>query len=127
MRSNVNRFLNAPLFPWLITLYPIVFLYSVNLSTLRHNGVLEVAVMALAIASVVLGLWYLAIRDAYKSGASTAVIALLILLYGHIYKGLYWSPFVLTPLMVGVGGMVGVVLIAMYLPIFSLAGNIKAD
>jgi len=30
-------------------------------------------------------------------------------------------------LMVGVGGMVGIVLIAMYLPIFSLAGNIKAD
>lgn len=30
-------------------------------------------------------------------------------------------------LMVGVGGMVGVVLVAMYLPIFSLAGNIKAN
>jgi len=30
-------------------------------------------------------------------------------------------------LMVGVGGMVGIVLIAMYLPIFSLAGNIKAE
>ncbi|HET9954695.1 MAG TPA: type II secretion system F family protein, partial [Polyangiaceae bacterium] len=30
-------------------------------------------------------------------------------------------------LMVGVGGRVGVVLMAMYLPIFSLAGNIKAD
>jgi type IV pilus assembly protein PilC len=30
-------------------------------------------------------------------------------------------------LMVGVGGMVGVVLIAMYLPIFSLAGSIKAE
>jgi type IV pilus assembly protein PilC len=30
-------------------------------------------------------------------------------------------------LMVGVGGMVGVVLVAMYLPIFSLAGAIKAD
>jgi type IV pilus assembly protein PilC len=30
-------------------------------------------------------------------------------------------------MMVGVGGMVGVVLIAMYLPIFSLAGSIKAD
>ncbi len=29
-------------------------------------------------------------------------------------------------LMVGVGGMVGTVLVAMYLPIFSLAGNIKA-
>jgi type IV pilus assembly protein PilC len=34
----------------------------------------------------------------------------------------------LEPLMmVGVGGMVGVVMVAMYLPIFSLAGNIKAD
>jgi type IV pilus assembly protein PilC len=30
-------------------------------------------------------------------------------------------------LMLGVGGMVGVVMVAMYLPIFSLAGNIKAD
>ena len=30
-------------------------------------------------------------------------------------------------MMVGVGGMVGVVLIAMYLPVFSLAGNIHAD
>lgn len=30
-------------------------------------------------------------------------------------------------LMVGVGGMVGVVLMSMYLPIFSMAGNIKAD
>jgi type IV pilus assembly protein PilC len=30
-------------------------------------------------------------------------------------------------LMVGVGGMVGVVLMSMYLPIFSMAGNIKAN
>jgi type IV pilus assembly protein PilC len=30
-------------------------------------------------------------------------------------------------MMVGVGGMVGVVLISMYLPIFSIAGQIKAD
>jgi type IV pilus assembly protein PilC len=30
-------------------------------------------------------------------------------------------------MMVGIGGMVGVVLVSMYLPIFSMAGNIKAD
>jgi type IV pilus assembly protein PilC len=30
-------------------------------------------------------------------------------------------------MMVGIGGTVGVVLIAMYLPIFSIAGKIKAD
>lgn len=30
-------------------------------------------------------------------------------------------------LMVGVGGMVGVVMVSMYLPIFSMAGNIKGD
>ncbi|MGE5785327.1 MAG: type II secretion system F family protein [Myxococcales bacterium] len=30
-------------------------------------------------------------------------------------------------LMVGVGGIVGIVMVSMYLPIFSMAGNIKAD
>jgi type IV pilus assembly protein PilC len=30
-------------------------------------------------------------------------------------------------MMVGIGGMVGVVLVSMYLPIFSMAGSIKAD
>jgi type IV pilus assembly protein PilC len=30
-------------------------------------------------------------------------------------------------MMVGIGGMVGIVLVSMYLPIFSMAGNIKAD
>jgi len=30
-------------------------------------------------------------------------------------------------MMVGIGGMVGVVLVSMYLPIFTLAGNVKAD
>jgi type IV pilus assembly protein PilC len=30
-------------------------------------------------------------------------------------------------MMVGIGGMVGVVLVSMYLPIFELAGNIKGD
>jgi len=30
-------------------------------------------------------------------------------------------------MMVGIGGMVGVVLVSMYLPIFTLAGNIKSD
>jgi type IV pilus assembly protein PilC len=30
-------------------------------------------------------------------------------------------------MMVGIGGMVGVVLISMYLPIFELAGNIKGN
>jgi type IV pilus assembly protein PilC len=30
-------------------------------------------------------------------------------------------------MMVGIGGMVGTVMVAMYLPIFSLAGAIKSD
>jgi type IV pilus assembly protein PilC len=30
-------------------------------------------------------------------------------------------------MMVGIGGMVGVVLVSMYLPIFELAGNIKSN
>ena len=53
------------------------------------------------------------IADFYEDETDVAVAALTSLL---------------EPLMmVIVGGLVGTVLIAMYLPIFSLAGNIKAD
>ncbi|MFO0680293.1 MAG: type II secretion system F family protein [Polyangiaceae bacterium] len=53
------------------------------------------------------------IADFYEEEVDVAVGALTSLI----------EPF----LMVGIGGTVGVVLIAMYLPIFSLAGKIKAD
>ena len=52
------------------------------------------------------------IADFYEEEVDVAVAALTSLL----------EPI----MMVGIGGMVGVVLIAMYLPIFSLAGKIKA-
>jgi type IV pilus assembly protein PilC len=53
------------------------------------------------------------IADFYEEEADVAVAALTSLL----------EPL----LMVVVGGLVGLVMVAMYLPIFSLAGNIKAD
>ena len=53
------------------------------------------------------------IADFYEEEVDVAVAALTALL----------EPI----MMVGIGGMVGVVLIAMYLPIFDIAGNIKAE
>ncbi len=53
------------------------------------------------------------IADFYEEEVDVAVAALTSLI----------EPF----MMVGIGGTVGVVLIAMYLPIFSIAGKIKAD
>jgi type IV pilus assembly protein PilC len=53
------------------------------------------------------------IADFYEEEVDVAVAALTSLL----------EPI----MMVGIGGMVGVVLIAMYLPIFDLAGKIKGD
>ena len=53
------------------------------------------------------------IADFYEDEVDVAVGALTSLI----------EPF----MMVTIGGVVGVVLIAMYLPIFSLAGNMKAD
>ena len=53
------------------------------------------------------------IADFYEDEVDVAVAALTSLLE--------------PVMMVGIGGMVGVVLVSMYLPIFSLAGNIHAD
>jgi type IV pilus assembly protein PilC len=53
------------------------------------------------------------IADFYEEEVDVAVAALTSLLE--------------PVMMVGIGGMVGTVLVAMYLPIFSLAGSIKAD
>ena len=54
------------------------------------------------------------IADFYEEEVDVAVSALTSLIREPV-------------LMVGVGGTVGVVLIAMYLPIFSIAGKIKAE
>jgi type IV pilus assembly protein PilC len=53
------------------------------------------------------------IADFYEEEVDVAVAALTSLI----------EPF----MMVGIGSVVGTVLIAMYLPIFSLAGKIKSD
>jgi hypothetical protein len=75
-------------YPWLLTLYPIIYLYSVNLASIREDDVLEVVLVALAAVTVVYAVLYLLLRDPYKTGGVTGVMVLVFLTYGHIYNNL---------------------------------------
>ena len=70
-------------FPWLLTLYIILYLYSINLGDLREKDVIEVILVVLTIVTIVYIALYLFIRNAYKTGATTGILALIILTYGH--------------------------------------------
>lgn len=88
MISCVRKAAGWVLYPWLLTLYPIIYLYSVNLGLVREDDVVEVILAALAATTVAFLVGYLLLRDLHKAGAATGVVALLALTYGHLYTSL---------------------------------------
>ena len=75
-------------YPWLLTPYPIIYLFSINLSDVREDDVLEVVIAALVATTILYAVCYLLTRDGYKAGAITGVITLVFLTYGHILNAL---------------------------------------
>jgi hypothetical protein len=78
------------LYPWLLTVYPVLFLYSSgnNLHIFELKDVLVVAGVALAaVTAVVLALW-LGLRDIGRAAAVATVLSIAILFYGHIFDAL---------------------------------------
>ena len=98
-----GKVVNWTLYPWLLALYPVIYLYSVNQADIREDDVLEVLFVLLVATTVVYIITFLLVRDIYKSGAVTGVIALMFLTYGHIYNALGSSDLgqqLLMPLMI---------------------------
>jgi hypothetical protein len=106
MISYIRQVTNWVLYPWILTLYPIVYLYSINLRDIREAGVWQTMAVALAVVTVVELVWYGLLRDIHKAGVVTGVMAIIFLTYGHLYQGQVW----LMPAMLGLGA-VGIVLI----------------
>jgi hypothetical protein len=79
-------------YPWLFALYPIVYLYSANLSLVRDNEVLGAAAAAVAITTVVLLILTYLTKSAHTGAAITAIIVLAFFTYGHIYNTLDGTP-----------------------------------
>jgi hypothetical protein len=86
MTPYIRKAATWVLYPWLLTLYPIIYLYSLNHVDLRGGSVVEVGLVTLIITTIVFMLLYLLTRDPHKAGGATAVILLVFLTYGHIYN-----------------------------------------
>jgi hypothetical protein len=76
--------ISRPFYPWILTLFPILHLYSVNLGQVRDEEVLPSAIVSLAVVS----LFYLVVhsvgRSAGKASLVTGVFVLTFFLYGHV-------------------------------------------
>jgi hypothetical protein len=113
MIEKLRKLAEWTFYPWLLTLYPIVYLFSINLSDVREDEVLEVVIVALVATTILYVVFYLLIHDAHRTGAITGVIALVFLTYGHFYEALDDTDLgqtALMPLMI-VLGLVAILLI----------------
>jgi hypothetical protein len=88
MVSLIKKVTNWAFYPWLLTLYPVIYLYSTNFGDVRDDDVLEVVFVALMSTTVMYALSYLLTHNSYKAGAVTGIMALVFLTYGHLYNAL---------------------------------------
>lgn len=88
MISRVRKAANWVLYPWLLTLYPIIYLYSANLGLVREDDVVEVVLATLGATTAVVLVGYFLLRDLHKAGMVSGIIGLVFLTYGHLYATL---------------------------------------
>lgn len=76
------------IYPWLLSVYPIVYLFSINLFDVREDDMLEVVIVALIATTVLYAGCFPLIRDVHRADAITSVVTLEFLTYGHLYDTL---------------------------------------
>ena len=96
----MRRIGRITLYPWLLSLYMIAYLYGLNLSNIRPGDVGEVLLVVWAATAVFYGAGSMLTRDYHKAGALTGTLALVFLTYGHIliaFDARYSQPSFLMP------------------------------
>src|SRR5689334_13491695 len=73
-------------FPWLMALYPIIFLYRQNIGLLFIEDFFVSVVIAALIVAVLVGILKLVSRDTYKAAAMAVVPVIFFFSYGHIIR-----------------------------------------
>ena len=78
---SLQHFTSWVWYPWMLAVYPVIYLYSVNLGEIREGDVVEVLVTVLVGTSLLLGLLYAVIRNRHKTGAITSLFTIIFLTY----------------------------------------------
>lgn len=74
-----------PIYTWLITLYPILYLYSLNSGLVRFAEVWPIVVVSMAVVTAVFLALRALLKDGSKAGAVSAVLSFAFFSYGQIY------------------------------------------
>ena len=83
-----NKVKNWYFFPFLLALYPILFLFGNNVSELQPSMAIRVIVLALICTLILLVLFRLIMSGWEVASYVTALVVLILLSYGHIYHSL---------------------------------------
>jgi hypothetical protein len=83
-------------FPLLVAAWPVLFLYGQNAGEVRTGEALRAAALVVGVAAIVLVILTLGLRDARRAGLVTAVLALSVLVYGHVETLLGEPPWLFT-------------------------------
>ena len=74
------------LHPFLISIYPVLLLYANNLDEVNFRAVIRPLFLCLLGAVIVLGLFFLLLRDTQRAALATSLSLVLFYSYGHIYS-----------------------------------------
>src|SRR5512140_3555700 len=77
-------------FPWfyaLFTFYPLLYLWSANISQIQPEAVIRPFLFTLVGSLVLYGILFLIFRDFTKTGIVGTVLLIAFFSYGHVYYG----------------------------------------
>jgi hypothetical protein len=77
-----------PIFPVLLAIYPILFLYSHNIAEVQFKHTILPMLLAVILAALVWGGSFFILKNRAKSAVGSAVFIQIFFLYGHIFEQL---------------------------------------
>ena len=85
MRKRLSEVLRQPLYLWLIGVYPILYLYSVNLGLVTDHEVVTSLAGILAATTIAFALTNVLVRDRLKTAFMLSIASVCFSFSGHIY------------------------------------------
>ena len=74
-----------PFYPWLISLYPVLSLYVMNIDQVERDVIVRPAILSLIIGTGLFLLFWLILRNVSKAGILSAGYLVLFFSYGQVY------------------------------------------
>ncbi len=89
MRKSLSRILQQPFYLWMLGIYPILHMYSLNLGLVIDHEVVTSIMVMLAATAIAFALTNVLVRSRHKTAAILSVASTCFSLSGHIYTEVF--------------------------------------